>query len=342
MRRVETAVEELADSTEGRSATSVIPGWLPLVLMGVFLAAVARQGVRAVSDPDTFWHLRLGHDILEARSVTTVTGPWSSLSDQLWVPTQWLTEALLAIAEDVGGLPAVAWLFTVALLILVLLVHRLARQGSDAVPAAFTTGLTIVAMSASLSPRPHLVTYMLLCVTLGAWWRTAEDLRPRWWLVPLTWVWAMCHGMWFLGPLVGLAVLTGLLLDRRVGRSQAVRLIAVPMAGIAAAALTPVGPALLEAPFAVAGVGAFITEWQPPSFRSPGPATAALMVAVVASGCTVRRRRVAWVDIALLGLAGRMDPARDAHRGAGCRDRCPLVAARCRTSGREHSAMRAA
>jgi hypothetical protein len=303
MRHVGTTARAPHPDHVGKDATSVIPGWLPVVLMGVFLAAVARQGVRAISDPDAFWHLRLGQDILEARSVSAVTAPWSSISSQPWVPTQWLTEAVLAVAEDVGGLPAVAWVFTAALLVLVLLVHRSARYLSDAVPAAFTTGLTILAMSASLSPRPHMATYILLCVTVLAWLRTSDDLRPRWWLVPLTWVWAMSHGMWFVGPVVGVAVLGGLILDRRLDRLAGLRLAAVPLGSVVVAALTPVGPTLLQAPFAVAGIGAFITEWQPPSFREPGPAVAALMVAAVVVSWSRSTRRVPWAEVALLLLA---------------------------------------
>lgn len=297
------ADEHVGSAAVGGKATSVIPGWLPTALMVLFLAAVARQGGRAITDPDTFWHLRLGHDIMNARSLTSITEPWSAVSDQPWVPTQWLTEVLLAIAEDLGGLPAIAWLFTVALLTLVLLIHRMARLAADAVPAAFATGITVAAMAASLSPRPHLVTYICLALTLLAWHRTIEDLQPRWWLIPLTWLWAMSHGMWFVGPVVGLAVLLGLLVDARVDRQGALKLASIPVAGLVVAALTPVGPALLGAPFAVAGVGSFITEWQAPSFRSPGPAAAALMVAVVVMSWARSTRRVPWAQVALLALA---------------------------------------
>lgn len=300
MPHVGTPGRALQSDPVGKDATSVIPGWLPVVLMGLFLLAVARQGFGAISDPDAFWHLRLGQDILDARSVSSVTESWSSLSSQPWVPTQWLTEVVLAVAEDTGGLPAVAWVFTVALLALALLVHRTARHAADAVPAAFTTGLTILAMSASLSPRPHMATYLLLCVTVLAWLRTIDDLRPRWWLVPVTWVWAMSHGMWFVGPLVGIVAIGGLLLDRRMDRRGVLKLAAVPVGSVVVAALTPVGPALLQAPFAVAGVGAFITEWQPPSFREPGPAVAALMVAAVVVSWSRSTRRVPWVEVALL------------------------------------------
>jgi hypothetical protein len=299
----QTSDDTLGVDAEAGDATPAIPGWLPVVLVGVLLAVVAKQGVRAISDPDAFWHLRLGGDILDARSVSSVTESWSSISSQPWVPTQWLTEVVLAVAEDVGGLPAVAWVFTVALLVLVLLVHRTARHVADAVPAAFATGLTILAMSASLSPRPHMATYIFLGVTLLAWLHTIDDLRPRWWLVPVTWLWATSHGMWFVGPVVGLAVVGGLLLDRRVDRRGVLELAAVPVGSVVVAALTPVGPALLQAPFAVAGVGAFITEWQPPSFREPGPAVAALMVAAVVVSWSRSTRRVPWAEVALLLLA---------------------------------------
>lgn len=285
-----------------RKPTRAVPGWLPAVLMGLFVAAVARQGVRPISDPDTFWHLELGEQITEARSVTSVTDAWSSVSDQPWVPTQWLTELIMAAAERIAGLPGVAWLFAVSLVVLVLILHRAARLGADAVPAAFSTGLTIAAMSASLSPRPHMVTYLLLAVTVLAWRRSAVDLQPRWWLVPLTWLWAMCHGMWFLGPMVGFVVLAGLALDGRLAKQTGLRLLMVSGVSVVAAALTPVGPALLEAPFAVAGVGGFISEWQPPSFRGPAPAAAASMVALVIMVWARSSTRVPWASIALLGL----------------------------------------
>ena len=54
-------------------------------------------------------------------------------------------------------------------------------------------------------PRPQLVSIALAAVVTAAWLCSARDLRARWWLVPVTWVWACSHGLWFVGPLVGLA-----------------------------------------------------------------------------------------------------------------------------------------
>ena len=74
----------------------------------------------------------------------------------------------------------------------------------------------MVGASLSLTPRPHLVSFLFLAITLHAWLGTARDLRPRWWLIALGWVWACSHGMWLLGPMVGLAVIGGLLLESRL------------------------------------------------------------------------------------------------------------------------------
>ena len=46
----------------------------------------------------------------------------------------------------------------------------------------------------------------------------------RWWLVPLAWLWAMVHGMWPVGIIIGLVALVGIALDRAVHR----RVVAAP------------------------------------------------------------------------------------------------------------------
>ena len=66
-----------------------------------------------------------------------------------------------------------------------------------------------------LSARPQVISYVLVVITVDAWLRAADDSRARWWLVPMTWVWAMCHGMWPVGIAIGGIVLIGMALDRR-------------------------------------------------------------------------------------------------------------------------------
>ena len=123
----------------------------------------------------------------------------------------------------------------------------------------------LVGASLSLSPRPHLVSFLFLAITLHAWLGTARDLRPRWWLLALSWVWACSHGMWLLGPMVGLAVIGGLLLERRLPTGRLARLLAVPVGSVVAAALTPAGPGLVLVPFTTRGTSQqYIAEWGVP------------------------------------------------------------------------------
>jgi len=136
-----------------------------------------------------------------------------------------------------------------------------------------------------------------------AWLASARDLRPRWWLVPLTWLWACSHGMWFCGVIIGGAAVVALALDRTAAPRQVWRLALVPAAGLVAAALTPVGPRLLLAPLAVGNVTPFVTEWLPPSIREIPSAITIGMVAVTLLVWARGRERVSWVHVALLVVA---------------------------------------
>ena len=274
------------------------------VLVPVLLVVAARPAAVAMSDPDSFWHLRLGDLLLQQGSLSTPD--WDTRDHRHWVLTQWLPEVATAKVEAWFGLPGVMWLFGASLVALTLAVYGTARAHAGVLASGFATALGLVAMSGSLSPRPHMLTYVFLAITVGVWLAVAradQPPRPPWLLVPLTWVWAMCHGMWFTGPLVGVAVCTGLALDRRAERRVLGRMLAVPVLSVVVAALTPVGPSLLLAPVAVGGIGRFITEWQAPSFRTMGPAAGALLIMLVVGTWSRARERTPWTRILLLALA---------------------------------------
>lgn len=146
------------------------------------------------------------------------------------------------------------------------------------------------------------MSFILLLIVTSAWLRTTRDLRPRWWLIPVSWLWACSHGMWFSGIVVGAMVVVGLILDRRIRGAVALRPLAIPIASLLISGMTPAGPRLLLSPLRVAGVTQFITEWAPPSIHDLSPAATALMIAVVAITCA-RGHEVAWTHIRLLLLA---------------------------------------
>jgi len=274
----------------------------PLVVFALFLLALTVVFVRPIGDSDTWWHLRLGEELARTWTLSDPPG-WTRFATESWVATQWLPEVVAAQWTARFGLAGLVWLVCATVLVLAVCLYVVCRREAGRLPAALATILGFGGMAATLTPRPQLVSFVLLVVTLGAWLQTARDLRPRWWLVPVSWVWACCHGLWFSGAVLGVVVVAGLFLDRRVRGRKALTLLAVPVLSVVAAAATPIGPRLLLAPFAVGGVTEFITEWQRPSFFDVGPAlTAAMIAAVVVLGARCRRR-ASWVSIGLLVLA---------------------------------------
>jgi len=274
---------------------------LPVGLVMLMLAGVTHQALKPLTDPDIWWHLRMGDELREGWNFAQTQG-WTPFATAPWVRTEWFPEVVQSWMNSEFGLPGVAWLFGVSLMVIVAALYLVCRRQADTLVAAVATAVGFIGMSASLSPRPHLVSFVLVLVCVDAWLHTAQDLRPRWWFIAITWIWACSHGMWLVGPIVGLTVTIGLVLDRRLRRSQAVQLFLVSILGFVAAGLTPVGPQLLRTPFAVADISSFISEWAPPSIRDLAPAITYAVFAIVVLMWT-RGVRVPWTHVGLLILA---------------------------------------
>jgi hypothetical protein len=279
------------------------PRWLVGALALFAVATTVKLGIRPVSDPDAWWHLKAGAYVLSHWKFNG-PDPWVPFSSRPFVLTQWLPEVVAQEGYKLFGLPAVAWLRCAAILALLSGLVWAARQTADTVPAIMAAVAGLIGTGGSLSERPQLVSFVLLAITVGAWWKTAGDLRPRWWLVPLTFLWACSHGMWGVGILIGLAVLAGLTLERRLDRRTALRLLAVPALSFVAAALTPVGPQLLLTPFEVSSNAAqYVEEWQPTDARNIFAAVTLAMIALALMPWIRGTSARPWWQIALAGTA---------------------------------------
>jgi hypothetical protein len=279
------------------------PRWLAPGLALFVVAATVKLGIRPVSDPDAWWHLKAGAYVLSHWRFNG-PDPWVPFSSRPFVLTQWLPEVVAQKGYELFGLPAVAWLRCAAILALISALVWAARQAAEAVPAIIAGLAGLIGAWESLSERPQLISFVLLAVTVGAWWKTAGDLKPRWWLAPMTFLWACSHGMWGVGVLIGLTVIGGLALDRRLDRRNAVRMLAVPALSIVAAALTPVGPRLLLTPLEVSSNAAqFVQEWQPTDARNLFAAITLGMIALALLPWIRGTSARPWWQIALAGAA---------------------------------------
>ena len=276
---------------------------MPVVCLGVAFLVVVRVASLPLSNPDTWFHLRIGHELLGPWSLND-PGSMSKFATADWVPTQWSVEVLAAAMETWFGLPGVAWLFGLLELVFVGTLYLVCRRQADALSAGLVVVVALSASSAVLSARPQIASLTFLAITVSAWLQTARDGRSRWWLVPMTWVWATAHGFWSIGVLIGIVAWLGIVVDHRlaVRGAAAVRLLGVPLASLVAACLTPVGPALLSTPFAVSERSTMIGEWSPTSFQTPTAALAAAMMAALII-IWARKGGVSWMRLFLLLLA---------------------------------------
>jgi hypothetical protein len=301
------------DSTSSRAMPR-----LPLAVAAMAVSVGVVVGVRPVSDPSPWLHLKIGAFLLDGGRFG-LPDPWAPFASRAYVPTEWLPAILGQEIYQVFGLPGIAWMRCAGILGLMSALVWSARRSADSATAIVVAFVALVGAYDGLTERPQLLGLVFLAVAVGAWWRTALDLTPRWWLVPMTWLAACSHGLWIAGVAVGLVIITGLLLDRQLTRATATRLFALLLLSLSAAGLTPLGPGLLLSPLAVGkNASEFVGEWQSTSIHNPFAVLTLTMLALVLLSWFRMGRKPQWWEIGLLltGLIATLAMTRTIAVGA--------------------------
>ncbi len=278
---------------------------LSTMAVAVVLGLALVKGLSPFLEPDVWWHLHVG-GVVRAHGDLTFRDHSASLAARPYVATQWLPEVIASAAYSVVGPGSVLWLRAAAIISLIVIVYAACRRYAARLPAALVAGLVLIGAGGGLNPRPQLVSFVLFAVTVHAWCGIAADRRPRWWLVPLFWLWACSHGLWVFGLAVSALMLLTITADplTRPSRPELTRLSALFGACLVAVAVTPLGPALLITPFQVAGNASMIAdEWRATPLNNVFSWAAMLEILACASVWALRPRGRAWWEVALLGFA---------------------------------------
>lgn len=284
-------------SGQGPRLVTVLAGGL----VACVLAVIVRVAAMPLSNTDTYFHLRFGSEFLHNWSLRD-PGSVTTFATRSWLPTQWLPEVVMAKFEEWFGLAGVAWLFGLQLVALALALYVIARRWVSPLISGMLVVVALLASSTGLSMRPQTWSFLLVAITAAVWFRTREDGRLRWWLIPLTWLWAMIHGMWPLGIGIGLVAIAGMVLDRAPGRPSTRRALLVPGLSAVAAAITPVGPQLYGAVIVVGSRKSYFSEWNTPEFTRPSVVLLGAFLALTVV-MMVRQGRRSWFDMAFLLVA---------------------------------------
>lgn len=176
-------------TAEGRTTTGTF-----ILLWILFM--VAGQS-KFLQDPGTFWHIRVGQDILRD-GFFSVDHYSFTFSGHEWIPHQWLGEIIMAVLYNFGGFDL---LLIVTATILAALFTAMARRwsaiGWHPLLIALVIGLAIACAAGHFHIRPHLGTmvgfYLLMTLIVDVEAKK-KSLWQLWWLVPLCWVWSNIHG----------------------------------------------------------------------------------------------------------------------------------------------------
>jgi hypothetical protein len=272
-----------AGSTTLASLSKVVFSF-PAMLATFLVGRVFYEGRAFFVDPDLWWHIKVGQNILATHHWPT-TDPFSfTVGGTPWMAYEWLGDVVIGTVARYGGLLGLnIFLIVVASVVMLALYAYTTLRSGNSKAGFVASGLLCSLAFASFNLRPQMFGYLFLVLELIALERFRRG-KPRalWFLPPLFMVWINTHGSWIIGLGVIFVFWASGLMDFRIGGVEArrwtvaerIRLELIFLLCLAAIPFTPYGTRLAAYPFTVAStlplnVGN-VLEWQPMPFNIAG------------------------------------------------------------------------
>lgn len=251
-------------------------------MLGLFLiGAVFALGYEFRVDPDLWWHIKVGENILATHRFPMVDPYSFTATGQPWIAYEWLGEVLFGAVERIAGIQGLYALLVVlgSAVILTLYFYASIRSGNS--KAAFlVTSILLPLAAASFNLRPQMLGYLFLVITLAVLELFRQGRQKPLWILPLLiLIWTNTHGSWIIGLGViavywasGLVELNlGGIEARRWTAEERCRISFIFLLCVAVTPITPYGVRVAASPFEYAfdlplNV-AHILEWQPMPFN---------------------------------------------------------------------------
>lgn len=255
---------------------SIRPHGERFVLLVLLVLIVAMAG-RTPIDSDQWWHLRNGAETVRAGQPLWGDTFSYTRAGQTWVNHSWLAEVGMYELFHLGGYLALA--AAVALLAAAGMALVYFQMEGRAILRAFLIVFGAAVMAPVWSPRPQMLSLLLLALLAWVLYSYRADSRDYRWSLPLLFaVWGNLHGGYALGLVLLGLWLAGEALDYFLeprertpadGRSLR-RWLLWGGASMLALLANPYGLNILRVPFQTIGVSVLqqaVAEWASPDFH---------------------------------------------------------------------------
>jgi hypothetical protein len=283
----------------------------PIVLLSMIFVLAVRQSVSL--DPDLWWHLKAGQQIVDTRSIPHTDDFSFTRQGSEWVAHEWLSEVTIEGIYRLTGLVGLVTVFSLVIVVALWLTYRRC-EGKP-----YAAGIAILLAAAASSPlfgiRPQMLTLLLasIYIVLLERFNPKEQSRRLWWLVPMMLLWVNLHAGFALG-----LVLIGLYIVRAVldGKWDHFRpLLVMLVICTAVVPLNPNGFRMFSYPYETLtspSMAAFIQEWASPDFHKTTylPLAILLLSTTAAMALSPTPARLGEVFLVLITALGALRSVR--------------------------------
>jgi len=256
----------------------------PAMLATALVGRLFYEAHNFATDPDLWWHVRVGSDILRTHHWPTVDPYSFTAASTPWIAYEWLGEVALAFVAKFGGIFALgAFRFFLAAIVLLALYYYGTIRSGNCKAGFVPVGLLCSLVLMSFTLRPQMFGYLFLVILLIVleWFRKGL-VWPLWILPFLFLAWVNTHGSFIVGIGVLVVYLLSGLRSFRLGgveaiawsRKQRMQLETALLLSLATLPITPYGAQPAVYPFDMAFSQPvnirWISEWRPIPFDESG------------------------------------------------------------------------
>ena len=287
----------------------------PVICAMVVALLILSFAARRFVEPDFWWHLRNGQQIVEYHSIPRIDTYSFGAAGSPWLDHEWLSEAVFFLGYKAFALRGVLLLYFGLLALIYGAVYYLAFPAAPIPSPPRCNRAGGVARGGSIGPRPLWFGWacmMGLLLILERFERTRAGLGL---LPPLFALWINLHGSWVFGMVVLAITIIAGLVEGRWGRVVARRwspperraLLLAATASLAALFVNPFGYRLLMYPFDLLfrqpANMKYVEEWQSVDFAKGSGKLALITVLALLVSAVFSRRRWRLADLLLLLFA---------------------------------------